>query len=1183
MDYIQPMLMVDPVFPASLSVPHPLQQQQQETTAAESKLPSSQFRVEQRRGSVLETIDSVPLEAVAEAGEEEEEEVSSPSSARRASTSRRSTSTKAPGLLQLRVKMEEDALLMQEESLRAQMDDMIKHGKWTVLERRKAEPSRNKTHWDFLLQEMDWLAKDFKEEREWKRQQAKRHARSVFRWHVAQAKKEERRQKEEEMQLRKAAGQIARMVRREFWSKIEKIVMLKRQNRIEQTKQKFLEEKRDLIVEQTEKFSRMLSKELGSVDTPTTPETIVSSSIRKDEQKRSAEDDLNVKATDGSTDSTAAGETFSWDNEASEEDEESDLENMMNEHMSMLKEESTKEEDEVDLLAKDAELSIEELRAKYGLGTGASSTFTSSHFLLEDATMYDEDDDTMESISSTASDESEDVASRPKKIRPEEQHKPQSGDQQSKITEVSGLAQTFQPTGFTYDTANVNLQIPFLLNPDLKLREYQHIGLQWLVTMHDRNLNGILADEMGLGKTIQTIALLAHLACEKHIWGPHLVVVPTSVLLNWEIEFKRWLPGFKILSYYGTQKERKLKRTGWNKPNSFHVCITSYKLVLQDQHILRRKKWHYLILDEAHHIKNFRSQSWQTLLTFNSHSRLLLTGTPLQNSIMELWSLMHFLMPQVFASHSEFKEWFNNPLLGMVEGKTQVNEDLVSRLHTILRPFILRRLKKDVEKQLPKKFEHVVKVRLSKRQRQLYEDFMSRADTRATLISGSVFKIINVLMQLRKVCNHPDLFEPRPIVSSFQSATLTQKVPSKVFNMFSVQNADEALEYADINFLGLNFLMNELIRPVSMIEAQEVLPQSQIPRKLIEEISESERARFRQRATTGSNTIQGNDNKLDDDCIMRFAGKLQARRMQYLDQKLRHWTYINELKCRPSLIYGQRLIRSLEQLHLEAQRNTLEILTRPHRNSQWSSEDVHMDHNEMDSSPSLPVLSVNMRQYLYVEELPPLVVDSCSKRCEMMTDMIENFICIIPKVRSPPPMLHVYHPHPSTIHGQQIQEQRFVSTCSPRLTPFRKPFVRTQMYFPDKRLIQYDCGKLQTLAVLLRDLKARGDRVLIFTQMSKMLDIIEVFMSLHGYTYFRLDGTTNIEKRQYMMERYNTDDKIFAFILSTRSGGVGINLTGANTVIFYDSDWNPAMGTYFNACSNTAIFLGVKARRIDTF
>ncbi|VUZ53377.1 unnamed protein product, partial [Hymenolepis diminuta] len=223
----------------------------------------------------------------------------------------------------------------------------------------------------------------------------------------------------------------------------------------------------------------------------------------------------------------------------------------------------------------------------------------------------------------------------------------------------------------------------------------------------------------------------------------------------------------KILTYFGSVKERRAKRKGWTKTNAFHVCITSYRLAIQDSSAFKRKKWKYLILDEAQNIKNFKSQRWQTLLTFNSQRRLLLTGTPLQNSLMELWSLMHFLMPNIFQSHREFQEWFASPLTGMIEGNSEYNEHLVMRLHKVLRPFLLRRLKEDVERQMPKKYEHVILCRLSKRQRYLYDDFMSLSTTKDTLASGQFLSVMNILMQLRKVCNHPNLFEPRPITSPF--------------------------------------------------------------------------------------------------------------------------------------------------------------------------------------------------------------------------------------------------------------------------------------------------------------------------------------------------------------------------------------------------------------------------------
>ena len=167
------------------------------------------------------------------------------------------------------------------------------------------------------------------------------------------------------------------------------------------------------------------------------------------------------------------------------------------------------------------------------------------------------------------------------------------------------MAEAFQPKGITLDKAGVATKVPFLLRGNL--REYQIIGLDWLVTLHNKRLNGILADEMGLGKTIQTISMISSLACDRGIWGPHLIVVPTTIIINWEMEFKRWCPALKILTYFGSQKERKIKRQGWSKENSFHVCITSYKLVIQDHFAFRRKKWYYMVLDEAQNIKNFKS------------------------------------------------------------------------------------------------------------------------------------------------------------------------------------------------------------------------------------------------------------------------------------------------------------------------------------------------------------------------------------------------------------------------------------------------------------------------------------------------------------------------------------------------------------------------------------------------
>ncbi|KAK6056188.1 protein, SNF2 family, partial [Cooperia oncophora] len=356
-----------------------------------------------------------------------------------------------------------------------------------------------------------------------------------------------------------------------------------------------------------------------------------------------------------------------------------------------------------------------------------------------------------------------------------------SDERQQELANIAEAALKFQPKGHTLETTQVKTAVPFLIRGTL--REYQMVGLDWLVTLYEKNLNGILADEMGLGKTIQTIALLAHLACCESIWGPHLIIVPTSVILNWEMELKKWCPAFKILTYFGTQKDRVEKRRGWSKPNAFHVCITSYKTVTTDIRAFKMKAWQYLILDEAQNIKNFKSQRWQALLNVRARRRLLLTGTPLQNSLMELWSLMHFLMPAIFASHDDFKDWFSNPLTGMMDGSVEFNAPLVQQLHKVLRPFILRRLKSEVEKQLPKKTEHVIKCPLSKRQRYLYDDFMSRRSTRENLKSGNMLSVLNIVMQLRKCCNHPNLFEQRSVQSPMCLHHLRLNIPGLVVDL----------------------------------------------------------------------------------------------------------------------------------------------------------------------------------------------------------------------------------------------------------------------------------------------------------------------------------------------------------------------------------------------------------------
>ncbi|KAF0933873.1 hypothetical protein E2562_019320 [Oryza meyeriana var. granulata] len=673
------------------------------------------------------------------------------------------------------------------------------------------------------------------------------------------------------------------------------------------------------------------------------------------------------------------------------------------------------------------------------------------------------------------------------------------------IADAAAAARSAQPTGNTFSTTNVRTKIPFLLKHSL--REYQHIGLDWLVAMYEKRLNGILADEMGLGKTIMTISLLAHLACEKGIWGPHLIVVPTSVMLNWETEFLKWCPAFKILTYFGSAKERKQKRQGWMKPNYFHVCITTYRLVIQDSKVFKRKKWKYLILDEAHLIKNWKSQRWQTLLNFNSKRRILLTGTPLQNDLMELWSLMHFLMPHVFQSHQEFKDWFCNPISGMVEGQDKVNKEVIDRLHNVLRPFILRRLKRDVEKQLPKKHEHVIYCRLSRRQRNLYEDFIASSETQATLASGNYFGMISIIMQLRKVCNHPDLFEGRPIISSFDMAGINMQISSSV-SMVLDKGPFSQVDLSDMNFV---FTQNEFnMTSWEVDEVAAIFSPSITLRGSGPEIFRSSNDGQRSNGTNIFEEIQNS---------------LWEERIKEAKERAASIAWWNRVRCQKRPVYGT---------------NIREVLTIKHPVSDvLEKKNNPLCHMEFSSS------------------LADLVLSSV-ERFKKMLDFIESFTFAIPAARAPTPLFWC-NKGKSPVLIKPAYREKCMNEFSPVFSPIRPVIVRRQVYFPDRRLIQFDCGKLQELAILLRRLKSEGHRALIFTQMTKMLDILEEFINLYGYTYLRLDGSTQPEERQTLMQRFNTNPKFFLFILSTRSGGVGINLVGADTVIFYDSDWNPAM------------------------
>ncbi|CCJ30808.1 unnamed protein product, partial [Pneumocystis jirovecii] len=296
------------------------------------------------------------------------------------------------------------------------------------------------------------------------------------------------------------------------------------------------------------------------------------------------------------------------------------------------------------------------------------------------------------------------------------------------------------------------------------LKEYQLKGLQWMVSLYNNRLNGILADEMGLGKTIQTISLITFLIEKKRQNGPFLIIVPLSTLTNWTLEFEKWAPSVSKIVYKGPPLVRKHIQHQIRQGN-FQVLLTTYEYVIKDRPVLGKIKWVYMIVDEGHRMKNTQSKLSYTLTTYySSKYRLILTGTPLQNNLPELWALLNFVLPKIFNSVKSFDEWFNTPFANTGgQDKIELSEEesilVIRRLHKVLRPFLLRRLKKDVESELPDKVEKVIKCQFSALQSKLYSQM--RRNGMLYVNSGEKGRkgLQNIVMQLRKICNHPYVFE----------------------------------------------------------------------------------------------------------------------------------------------------------------------------------------------------------------------------------------------------------------------------------------------------------------------------------------------------------------------------------------------------------------------------------------
>ncbi|XP_068260270.1 SWI/SNF-related matrix-associated actin-dependent regulator of chromatin subfamily A containing DEAD/H box 1-like [Nyctibius grandis] len=261
----------------------------------------------------------------------------------------------------------------------------------------------------------------------------------------------------------------------------------------------------------------------------------------------------------------------------------------------------------------------------------------------------------------------------------------------------------------------------------LELKPYQKIALNWLALLHEHRVNGILADEMGLGKTVEAIAFLAYLY-QKGNRGPHLIVVPASTLDNWVREVHLWCPHLNVLVYHGSQEDRKdLREDIINEVVDFNVIITTYNCAISspgDRGLFRRLELNYAIFDEGHVLKNMSSIRYLHLMTINAKNRLLLTGTPVQNNLLELMSLLNFVMPCMFSrSTREVRRMFSSKAKS-AEAQSLYEKERIVHAKQIIKPFILRRIKDEVLKQLPPKKYFIELCAMSEKQEQLYCDLL---------------------------------------------------------------------------------------------------------------------------------------------------------------------------------------------------------------------------------------------------------------------------------------------------------------------------------------------------------------------------------------------------------------------------------------------------------------------------
>ncbi|KNE63701.1 hypothetical protein AMAG_19034 [Allomyces macrogynus ATCC 38327] len=763
------------------------------------------------------------------------------------------------------------------------------------------------------------------------------------------------------------------------------------------------------------------------------------------------------------------------------------------------------------------------------------------------------------------------------------------------------------------DQFTVDVVQPKLLACELK--EYQLKGLEWLISLYEQGINGILADEMGLGKTVQSIALLAWLAENHGMWGPYLVVTPASTLHNWQQELERFVPGFKVIPYWGTPTDREYQLKGLEWLISLYEqgingilademglgkTVQSIALLawLAENHGM----WGpYLVVTPASTLHNWQQELERFVPGFKvipywgtptdrvkSRNRLLLTGTPVQNSMKELWALLHFIMPTLFDSHTEFNEWFSRDIESAAVNKRQMNAEQVKRLHMILQPFMLRRVKRDVQSELGEKIEVNVSCALSKKQMLLYRLLKQKISIRDILDSISIRDILdsvrngaskaasaaraaaaarkaakrdlddelardpagggagaggiddeedssgdslmNVVMQLRKVCNHPELLERSDSVSPFVMAPVIAGRVGVVAGggAYVPANAGD-VGSADAAAAATVSLPSTLADAQVAVRVHAALA-TRFPRRLVGLVHDVSAMRI-------------------DDC--------QTLNVDVdVPECLTGYTAIN-------VVHVSRHLNALQRARLhEHLESTYPGVMRAV--ASWSVTGLQKA-SVCDRDPVVRRIVRDARYGLLEAPWIPPSLEFVQPRAVALPPLAWEYVhADAPSTTITSAFHALYWPPPDEDDDAAVALRCGSNAAKPAVPAVTDlvpivPHTKSTIRVPNMQSMISASGKLQALEVLLPKLKSEGHRCLIYFQMTRMMDLMEDYLIYRKYSYQRLDGSTTLGDRRDLVSDWQTRDDLFIFLLSTRAGGVGINLTAADTVIFFDSDWNPTV------------------------